>query len=221
MIQVNDLSLEAPDGRLLLEGLTLELGVGENLLLLGASGSGKSQLLRVLAGTVPPRSGRVRIRGVPSWPGEGALALTGRVRLGFVFAQGGLLSNQTLRDNVALPLRFTGRPAAEASARAEAVLQQFGLGSVAGLRPHAVTACQRKLGNLARVEALQPDLILVDDPLEGIEATERGLVHDLLRGWAADPNRTLVVALEEAGPFGDLPARRLTLSSPSSATELP
>ncbi len=219
MIRVDGLDLDAPDGRPLLADLHLEVGTGANLLLLGPGGCGKSQLLRVMAGTLPPRAGQVRIGGVAAWPGEGALALAGRVRMGFVFAQGGLLSNQTLRDNIALPLRFAGLPSAEALARADAALGRFGLAGVADRRPHAASACQRKLANLARVEALQPELVLVDDPLEGIEAPERPEVVDLVHAWAADPRRTLVVALEEPGPFGDLDARHLHLSPPSPVAE--
>ena len=221
MLQIDDLALDAPDGRPLLEGLHLSLEPGANLLLLGPGGSGKSQLLRVVAGTLPPRTGRVRIGGVDTWPGEGALVLVGRVRMGFVFAQGGLLSNQTLRDNVALPLRFSGIPEAEASARTAAALAHFGLEAVADRRPHAVSAGDRKLANLARVAALEPDLILLDDPLDCVEAADRPGVLDLIRSWAGDPARTLVLALEEPGPFVDLPARHLHLSpapfSPSTA----
>ena len=224
MLRVDDLALDAPDGRPLLAGLHLALERGANLLLLGPGGSGKSQLLRVLAGTLPPRAGRVTVGGVGTWPGEGVLALAGRLRLGFVFAQGGLLSNQTLRDNVALPLRFAGVPEAEAAARTDRALARFGLETVADRRPHAVNAGNRKLANLARVAALEPDLILVDDPLEGVEAADRPGVLDLIRGWAADPACTLVLALEEPGPFADLPARRLHLSAaglPPSASEHP
>ncbi|HEX9082086.1 MAG TPA: ATP-binding cassette domain-containing protein [Holophagaceae bacterium] len=221
MIDVDDLALDAPDGRSLQDGLHLRLAAGENLLLLGPGGSGKSQMMRMLAGTVPPRTGRVRIGGVAVWPGEGALALAGRIRTGFVFAQGGLLSNQTLRDNVALPLRFAGTPAPQALLRAEAALKRFHLDGVAALRPHAVSACQRKLANLARVEAFLPDLILVDDPLEGVGAADRPLVLELIRAWAGDPARTLVLALEEPGPFADLPARRLHLSPTIPVPECP
>ncbi len=219
MIQVDDLALGAPDGRPLQEGLHLRLERGEALLLLGPGGCGKSQLLRVLAGTVPPRAGRVRVAGIQVWPGEGALALAGRVRAGFVFAQGGLLSNQSLRGNVELPLRFAGASPAEARARAEAALERFGLAPVAGLRPHAVSAGQRKLANVARVEAFGPELVLVDDPLEGVEAADHGRVAGWLRDWIQDAAHTVVVALEEPGAFGDLTARRLHLSPLSPAEE--
>jgi len=219
MIQIDDLALDAPDGQPLLTGLHLSLERGANLLLLGPGGSGKSQLLRVLAGTLPPRAGRLRIGGVDTWPGEGALALVGRLRLGLVFAQGGLLSNQTLWDNVALPLRFAGLP--DVVERTASALARFGLASVADRRPHAVSAGDRKLANLARVAALEPDLILLDDPMEGLEVDDHPTVLGLIRGWAEDPARTVVLALEGPGPFADLPARRLHLSpahpSPTAA----
>jgi ABC-type transporter Mla maintaining outer membrane lipid asymmetry ATPase subunit MlaF len=212
MLLADDLALDAPDGRPLFAGLHLSLERGANLLVLGPGGCGKSQLLRALAGTLPPRSGRVRLGGVDLWPGEGALALAGRVRLGFAFAQGGLLSNQTLRDNVRLPLRFAGVPAGEAATRAERALARFGLEAAAGLRPHAVSAGVRKLASYARVAALEPDLVFLDDPLEGVESGDRAAVLDLIQGWAADPARTLVLALEDPGPFAGLPARRLHLA---------
>ena len=221
MILVDDLTLDAPDGRPLLAGLHLSLEPGANLLVLGPGGCGKSQLLRTLAGTLPPRSGRVRLGGVALWPGEGALALAGRVRLGFVSAQGGLLSNQSLRDNVMLPLRFAGVPAGEAAARADRALDRFGLAAVADRRPHAVSAGDRKLASYARVAALEPGLVLLDDPLEGVEAGDRPAVLALIQGWAEDSARTLVLALEEPGAFAGLPARRLHLSPGGLAPSIP
>lgn len=221
MIRLDDLALDAPDGRPLLAGLYLALEPGENLLVLGPGGSGKSQLLRALAGVLCPRAGRVRLGGVALWPGEGALALAGRLRLGFVPAQGGLLSNQTLRANVMLPLRFGGLPEPEAALRADRALARFGLGAVAGHRPHAVSAGERKLAAYARAAALEPALVLLDDPLEGVAGESLPAVLELVRSWAADPAHTLVVALEAPGPFADLPARRLHLAPPGPSPSAP
>ena len=215
MLRVENLSLEAPDGRPLVEGLTIALEPGQNLLVLGPGGSGKSQLLRVLAGTQAPRAGRVGLGDQVLWPGAGALALAGRVRLAFVFAQGGLLSNQTLRQNVALPLRFGGQT--DASARTDAALARFGLRDVAACRPHAMSACERKLANLARAWALEPRMVLVDDPLEGVEAAHRPVVLDTLHAWAQDAGCILVVAAEDPGPFTGLPLPSLVLSPPPGA----
>ena len=221
MLLADDLVLDAPEGGPLLSGLHLSLEAGANLLVLGPGGCGKSQLLRALAGILRPRGGRVSLGGVEIWPGEGVLALAGRVRLGFVFAQGGRLSNQTQRDNVTLPLRFGGVSTDEAGARADRALARFGLEAVAGRRPHAVSAGDRKLAGFARAAAVEPDLILLDDPLEGVEAGDRPGVLALIQGWAADPARTLVLALEEPGPFAGLPARRLHLTPGGLSPSIP
>ena len=113
MIDVRDLALDAPDGRRLAEGLSLAVSRGGSLLVNGPSGSGRSALLRALAGMERPARGRVRVGGREVWPGGGVLALAGQVRLGFAFASGGLLSNLSLRENIALPLRFLELAGAE------------------------------------------------------------------------------------------------------------
>jgi ABC-type transporter Mla maintaining outer membrane lipid asymmetry ATPase subunit MlaF len=212
MLELRDLALDAPDGRPLLAGLDLAMPTGGNLLVTGPSGSGKTWLLKVLAGLECPAGGRVRVAGRDIWPGDGALGMAGRVSVGFAFASGGLLSNLSLAENVALPLRFLGVPTAEVQSRVSAALTRLGLGPVASLRPHAVSASARKHANLARVLALEPALVLLDDPMEGLDATDRAIVGELIQAWAADGACTLVIAAEEADFFSYLEAARLQLS---------
>jgi ABC-type transporter Mla maintaining outer membrane lipid asymmetry ATPase subunit MlaF len=221
MIELHDLALDAPDGHRLLEGLHLAVARGDNQLLTGPGGSGKSRLLHVVAGTERPARGRVRVGGQEFWPGKGVLALIGQVRVGFAFASGGLLSNLSLKENVTLPLRFLGLPEAERRRRAEAALERLGLRTVADLRPHAVSAAARKLGNLARVLALEPELVLLDDPLEGLDAADRALAGEVIQAWSADGACTLVVAAETADAFPFLEARRLQLSRAPLSVESP
>ena len=212
MIELHALALDAPDGRLLVASLDLAVPRGGNQLLTGPSGCGKSRLLKVIAGTERPAGGTVRVGGRQLWPGDGVLTLLGHLRVGFAFASGGLLSNLSLRENVALPLRFQGVPPAELRPRTEAALERLGLLAVADLRPHAVSAAARRHGNLARVLALQPDLVLLDDPLEGLDADDRAIALELVQAWAADPAITLVIAAEAPDAFVQLESERLQLS---------
>ncbi len=215
MIELRDLALDATDGRLLIPGLDLQVLRGRNQLITGPSGSGKTRLLKVIAGTERPAGGTVRVGGRQLWPGDGVLTLLGHLRVGFAFASGGLLSNLSLRENVALPLSFQGVPPAELRQRTEAALERLGLHAVADLRPHAVSAAARRHGNLARVLALQPDLVLLDDPLEGLDAVDRAIALDLVQAWAADSGCTLVIVAEEPHAFIQLEAERLQLSHAS------
>ncbi len=221
MIELRDLALAAPDGRLLLKDLELVVPRGGRQLLTGSSGSGKSRLLQVIAGTGKPLRGRVTVGGRLLWPGDGALALAGAVEVGLAFARGGLLSNLSLRENLELPLRFRGLPAAEVAARVGAALDRLGLVSVAGLRPHALSASARKHGNLARVLALIPDLILLDDPLEGLDSADRATALEVIREWELDPGKTLVIAQEERDPFSGAVWRCFAMPSPPVLLEVP
>ncbi|HJV49520.1 MAG TPA: ATP-binding cassette domain-containing protein [Geothrix sp.] len=221
MIEIRDLALDSPDGSWLLDGLDLAVSGGGNCLITGPSGCGKSRLLKVVAGTERPARGRVRVGGREIWPGDGVLSLAARVCMGFAFASGGLLSNLSLRENVALPLRFRGIPAEEVRVRTEVALEHLGLQPVADLRPHALSASARKQGNLARVMAQDPELILLDEPLEGLDAADRGRALTLIRRWLADPAKTLLIALEDPGPFAELASERLELRAASIPPESP
>jgi len=221
MIEIHDLALDAPDARRLFAGLDLVVPRGGNQLVTGPSGSGKSRLLKVVAGTEQPARGRVSVGGVAVWPGSGAFALMGKVRVGFAFATGGLLSNLSLWDNVALPLRFSGVPAEALQGRVDGALERLGLAAVAGLRPHAVSASARKHGNLARVLAYDPDLILLDDPIEGLDRSDRDVALGLIQEWALDPAKTLLMAQEQPDPFAQLASGQLDLQALSVPLETP
>jgi ABC-type transporter Mla maintaining outer membrane lipid asymmetry ATPase subunit MlaF len=219
MLTIRELSLESMDGRPLITSLSFQVPSGGNLILTGASGKDRNRLLKVVAGTERPAAGSVQVDGVAVWPGKGAFSLAGKVKVGFAFAHGGLLANLTIQDNIALPLRFLGYPSNQAATRVAAALEAVGLTSVAGLRPHAVSDAARKHANLARVLALEPALVLLDDPLSGLEAADRSTALSLIGTWARDPHCTLVLAAEDGGAFAAIEAERLQISPVPFASE--
>lgn len=217
MLRVRGLAFDPTAGP---EDLDLDLPRGATLLVTGPGGSGKSRLLKAVAGMERPARGEVQVGGIQVWPGGGVLALAGRLRMGFAFASGGLLSNLSLRDNVALPLRFGGADRGAVQARVEEALERLDLRSVAHLRPHAVSGSARRHANLARLLALDPELLLLDDPLEGLDAPDRAVVREIVAGWARDPGRTLVVAGDASVLTGG-EALRLDLHAPLPTPEAP
>ena len=202
-ITVEDLRLEGPTRGPLARGLNLSFGTEQALLVTGASGSGKTRFLKALAGTAHPLSGRV--------------VREPHLRVGLALSRGGLLMNSTLLQNLTLPLRFQGMKLQEAVDRAEESMAQLGLGPVGELRPHALSDRQRKLGALARVLAFDPDLVLLDEPLDELDPRDLVKVRAVLEAWASDPAKALVVATERAEEHGDLGALRLDLDEGEEA----
>lgn len=196
-VEVEGLRLAGPVRGPLARGLDLRLDPGATLLVAGASGTGKTLLLKALAGAYPPLAGRI--------------TRSPKLRTGLALARGGLLVNQTLLQNLMLPLRFQGLRKEEAATRSEGVLVRFGLGPMADQRPHALSDRQRKLASLARVAAYDPDLVLLDEPFDGLDPKDLPLVREVLAAWAADPLKGLVVATERPEEHGDLQAHRLDL----------
>lgn len=156
-----------------LHEVSLEARPGEVLLLMGPSGSGKTTLLTLLAGLLAPSSGTVELFGRPL----GALSVEALRRLraeriGFVFQTGGLIDALTVRENVALALRYAGRDRRTARARAAEGLERFGLGPLAARFPDRLSPGERQRVALARALANQPPLVLADEPTASIDGAQ-------------------------------------------------
>lgn len=196
-LHVEDLRLEGALRGPLARGLRLAIGPERVLLVTGSSGSGKTRFLKALAGSAQPLAGCVRCESP--------------LRVGLALGRGGLLMNSTVMQNIMLPLRFQGLKREEARRRAREAMAQVGLQEVEDLRPHALSDRQRKLASLARVLAFEPDLVLLDEPLEGLDGRDLPQVRAVMAGWATDATKLLVVATEHPDDHGDLGALRLDL----------
>ncbi len=155
---------------------------------------GVTALLRLAVGLEHPESGDVLLEGTPHRRGDFHHPSLARGRVGWVPTGGGLLMNQTLLANVALPLRAVGGlPRATAEAEARLWLTRAGLEPCQERRPHALDPVQCWLAALARTAASRPALWLVDRPPSFLADHERRHAQDLLRGGLAAGDTALVV----------------------------
>ena len=178
--------LSVGHGRPVLAGLDLAVGPGETLALLGSSGSGKTTLLNAIAGFAAPLAGQIWLAG-ELVSGPGRLMPPERRRVGMVFQDHALWPHLSVLDTVAYPLRRSGASRAAARRDAQAILEQMGLGPLAGRRPGQLSGGEQQRVGLARALAAAPGLYLFDEPTAHLDANLRAQILDeVARRRAAD-----------------------------------
>jgi ABC-type sulfate/molybdate transport systems ATPase subunit len=174
-------------GRDVLEIDWLDLAAGERLAVLGPNGAGKTTLLRLMAGLEAPSTGTVEIDGVRTVHADAAL----RRRIAYATQRAGLLSTSVVR-NVELPLRWRGVGRAARHAAALAALRRLGVEHLADRPAPALSGGEAQRVSLARALALDPRLLLLDEPAAGLDAEGRRSFLDDLAGLLADRAITVV-----------------------------
>lgn len=165
------------------------------MLILGRAASGKSTLLKALAGLLRPQGGRVRWEGDDVWELPSEERRRRQAAIGLVFQTDALFDSLTVRDNVALPLLNRHVEAAEAQRRADEVLERVGLLEVSTRLPEQLSGGQRKRAGLARALVAQPPVLLADDPFAGLDPRSAAVTGRLFADLAQQ--RTLIVAAAE------------------------
>ncbi|HSW07571.1 ABC transporter ATP-binding protein [Aquabacterium sp.] len=178
--------------------VSLRVGAGEFVSVVGPTGCGKSTLLNVAAGLLSPSTGAVAVFGQP---------LAGiNPRAGYMFQTESLMPWRSALGNVMAGLEFRGMPPAQARTLAEAWLRRVGLGGFGDRYPHQMSGGMRKRASLAQVLVLDPDIILMDEPFSALDIQTRQLMeNEVLDLWQSKRKAVLFIThdLDEAIAMSD------------------
>jgi phospholipid/cholesterol/gamma-HCH transport system ATP-binding protein len=198
----------------ILEGVSFKVGQGEILTILGASGCGKTTLLRALTGLVPARQGRIWVvnREITGEHPEEALHEI-RQHIGVLFQSGALFESQTIQENVSLPLReFTNLPNELIDTIVQLKLDLVDLNEFAHLMPGELSGGMRKRAGLARSMVLDPKILFCDEPAAGLDPATAREMDELLLELNAFLGITVVVVTHNVDSIDNLAGRSIMLN---------
>lgn len=197
MVQVQNLTV-AHGAQPVLHDLNFSIQPGEVFVMLGASGSGKSSLLRYLIGLQPPLQGQVLIEGHDLYAGTELQQQHLRRRFGVMFQAGALWSAMSVGDNLMLPMKmFTAHSRAECERQARHKLALVGLGDAFALMPSELSGGMRKRAALARALALDPPLLFLDEPGSGLDPLNAAKLDALVLQLRAELGTTVVMVTHD------------------------
>ena len=165
-----------------LKGITLDVYKGENVVVLGRSGTGKSVLIKILAGLLKPDAGTVQVLGkeVDQLKGKDLDAL--RLRIGFSFQNSALYDSMNVRENLEFPLTMNNKHLGrkDINKAVEEVLDAVGLKDKLNQMPSDLSGGQRKRIGIARTLILKPEIMLYDEPTSGLDPITSNEINDLI-----------------------------------------
>ncbi|MEM7503621.1 MAG: nitrate ABC transporter ATP-binding protein [Pseudomonadota bacterium] len=203
---------EGPERHEVLRDINLELERGELLAIVGFSGSGKTTLISAIAGLIAPDAGRVVFNGEPvTGPGP---------ERAVVFQSYSLMPWLTARGNVALAVEsvFSARPKAERNATTDRYVDMVGLSHAVDRRPAELSGGMRQRVAVARALAMQPEMLLLDEPLSALDALTRAKLQDELAAISDREKRTIVLITNDVDEAILLADRVIPLTPGPSAT---
>ena len=226
VIELSHVDAGYPDA-VILRDVTFSIAKGEVFILLGGSGCGKTTIMRHLIGLNPILAGRLTVAGM-EWGPETREKLFRKI--GVMYQSGALFGSMTLLENVLLPLEeFTAMKAAERTDLAMSLLKDVELGDAADKMPSEISGGMRKRAAIARAMALDPEVILLDEPSAGLDPITASALDDLILRLRAEKGKTFVVVTHElpsifkiadrAAMFDKQRQRMIALGSPQELKE--
>jgi phospholipid/cholesterol/gamma-HCH transport system ATP-binding protein len=176
-----------------LDGVDISVAPGESLVIVGPSGTGKSVLLKHLIALLRPDEGRVFVDGQDFWQLDALGRNNLRKKFGMAFQEGALFDSMSVYDNIAFPLRRTGRRSpAEVRARVEECLELVQLPDIAAKRPSELSGGMRRRVGFARAIAHQPEILLFDEPNTGLDPIMTDIIAEVILGIRRQMEPTIV-----------------------------
>jgi putative ABC transport system ATP-binding protein len=182
-----------------LKGVNLSIEPGEFVALMGPSGSGKSTLMSIIGGIEPPSSGQVLLDGVDiSTLDDDQRTLLRRRKIGFVFQAFNLIPTLSALENVALPMELDGVARSAARDRATRALERVEMQHRREHIPSKLSGGEQQRVAIARALAIEPMILLADEPTGNLDSRQSGRVTELLRSLARDSQQTIVMVTHDA-----------------------
>jgi putative ABC transport system ATP-binding protein len=204
LVSIHDVTMRLPSGGrtlTVLDHVSLDVAAGESVAIAGPSGSGKSTLLGLIAGLDAPTQGRIVVGGIEVTAlGESALARFRRETIGYVFQSYHLIPTLTAAENVAVPLELAGVRAP--AARAAALLAGVGLAERGHHYPAQLSGGEQQRVALARAMALDPPLLLADEPTGNLDSATGTAIVDLIFALNRERGATLLLVTHDSALAG-------------------
>lgn len=197
IIEVKDLTVAYGD-YVIMRDINFTVKKGEVFIIMGASGGGKSTLLKVMTGLKPPKHGKVLIKGTDFWGCDPNTRIDIMQNNGILYQSSALFSSMTLAENIAMPLQqYTNYSPQEINDLASLKLSLVGLTGYEDFYPSEISGGMKKRAGLARALSLDPDILYFDEPSAGLDPISAKNLDDLIKEISQTMGTTIVVVTHD------------------------